>query len=110
MKKFFAVFIFVAIPLPMTGVWTGTAIAVFLNLKFHQSILPIMIGNLVAGGIILGLAEFCLAVWNINSLDYILWGLLGLAVILLVLTIVKISRKKPQKNLNNENADKIEKD
>ena len=31
--KLLAVFIFVAIPLPMTGVWTGTAVAVFLDLK-----------------------------------------------------------------------------
>ena len=109
--KQLSVFIFVAIPLPMTGVWTGTAIAVFLNLKFHQSVLPVMLGNLVAGGIILGLAEFCLAVWNIDSLDYILWGLLALAVILLIITIVKISNKKPQEiSLNKENADKIEKD
>ena len=37
--KQIGVFLFVAIPLPMTGVWTGTAIAVFLGLKFHQTIL-----------------------------------------------------------------------
>ncbi len=109
--KQLGVFLFVAIPLPMTGVWTGTAIAVFLNLKFHQTILPVLIGNLVAGGIILGLAEFCIAVWNINSLDYILWGLLALAVILLVVTIVKISKKKPnQQVLETSITDKIDKE
>ena len=108
--KQLGVFIFVAIPLPMTGVWTGTAIAVFLNLKFYQTILPVLIGNLVAGGIILGLAEFCIAVWNINSLDYILWGLLALAVILLVFTIVKISKKKPnQQDLEGAVVDKSDK-
>lgn len=92
--KALGVFIFVAIPLPMTGVWTGTAIAVFLGLKFREAILPIFAGNLVAGLLIEGLAEFCIAVWSINSLDYILWGLFGLAVILLVITIIKVSKKE----------------
>ena len=32
------VFAFVAVPLPLTGVWTGTAIAVFLGLKFKECI------------------------------------------------------------------------
>ena len=39
--KQLGVFIFVAIPLPMTGVWTGTAIAVFLGLKFKEAVLPV---------------------------------------------------------------------
>ena len=45
-------FIFVAVPFPITGVWTGTAIAVFLNMKFKDAFLPIVLGNLVAGSII----------------------------------------------------------
>ena len=45
-------FIFVAVPFPVTGVWTGTAIAVFLGMKFKDSFLPIVLGNLVAGSII----------------------------------------------------------
>ncbi len=95
--KRLGVFIFVAIPLPMTGVWTGTAIAVFLGLKFKEVVLPIALGNLVAGLIISLLAELCLAFWTIAVLDYILYGLFALAIILLVITIVKISLKKPTK-------------
>lgn len=90
--KQIGVFIFVAIPLPMTGVWTGTAIAVFLGMKFKEAVLPIALGNLVAGVLISVLAEVCMAVWSIVVLDYILWALLGLAVILLIITIIKISR------------------
>lgn len=93
--KAMGVFIFVAIPLPMTGVWTGTAIAVFLGLKFKQAVLPIAAGNLVAGLLIEGLAELCIALWTINSLDYILWGLFALAAILLVVTVIKMSKSKP---------------
>ena len=55
--KQLGVFIFVAIPLPMTGVWTGTAVAVFLNLKFKDAILPVVIGNFVAGLLISILAQ-----------------------------------------------------
>ena len=93
--KMLAVFIFVAIPLPLTGVWAGTAIAVFLNLKFHQAILPVCLGNFVAGLLISGLAEFCLWVSGTTAiLDYILWGLLALAVLLTVIMVIKINRKK----------------
>ena len=34
--KKLGVFIFVAIPLPMTGVWTGTAVSVFLDMDFKK--------------------------------------------------------------------------
>ena len=91
--KCLGVFVFVAIPLPMTGVWTGTAIAVFLGLKFKEAVLPVAAGNLVAGIIISLLAELCLAVFkDIKVLDYILYALFALAIILFVITIIKISR------------------
>lgn len=45
--------IFVAIPLPGTGVWSGTLIANLLELKFRNALGAIMIGNLIAGFIIL---------------------------------------------------------
>ena len=95
--KMLGVFIFVAIPLPLTGVWTGTAIAVLLNLKFKDTILPVVIGNIVAGLLISGLAELCLAIWQTYEvMDYILYGLLGLAVILLTITIIKVVKSKPK--------------
>ena len=100
--KQLGVFIFVAIPLPMTGVWTGTAIAVFLNLKFKDVVLPIVIGNLVAGTIISLLAELCLAVWSIETLDYILYALFALAVVLLAVTIFKIMSKKTDQDNKRE--------
>lgn len=94
--KQIAVFIFVAIPLPMTGVWMGTAIAVFIGLKFKDAFLPIIIGNFVAGLLISGLAQLCLTIFNdIMILDYILYTLFGLAVILLVIMIIKIVKQKP---------------
>ena len=94
--KQLGVFIFVAIPLPMTGVWTGTAMAVFLSLKFKDVIWPVVLGNLVAGIIISALAELCIAVWTLASLDYVLYALFALAVIMLVVFIIKVAVQKPK--------------
>ncbi len=46
-------FIFVAVPLPTTGVWTGAAIASFLDIRVKHAFPAIALGNLVAGLIIL---------------------------------------------------------
>lgn len=42
-------FLFVAIPLPGTGAWTGSLAAVLMRMKFRDSILPIFLGVLTAG-------------------------------------------------------------
>ena len=90
--KQLGVFIFVAIPLPMTGVWTGTAIAVFLNLKFREAVVPVVTGNFIAGLLICLLSVVCNLVGI--SLDLILWILLVLAILLFVMIIIKILTKK----------------
>ena len=90
--KQLGVFIFVAIPLPMTGVWTGTAIAVFLNLKFREAVVPVVTGNFIAGLLICLLSVVCNLVGI--SLDLILWILLVLAILLFVIIIIKILTKK----------------
>ncbi|MBQ6922229.1 MAG: small multi-drug export protein [Clostridia bacterium] len=97
--KTLGVFLFVAIPLPMTGVWTGTVIAVFLGLKFKNAILPVVAGNLTAGVIISVLAEIIIALSpNVtvagDILNYVLYGLFILAAALFIFVIVKILRKK----------------
>ena len=54
---YFALFIFVGIPLPGTGAWTGTLAASFLNMDFKKSVIAVMAGVVLAG-IIMGLASF----------------------------------------------------
>lgn len=54
---YFALFLFVGIPLPGTGAWTGTLAASFLNMDFKKSCISIMLGVVLAG-IIIGLASF----------------------------------------------------
>ena len=50
---YFALFLFVAIPIPGTGAWTGTLAASILNLDFKKTIIAIMVGVLTAGIIML---------------------------------------------------------
>ena len=85
-----SLFIFVAVPFPVTGVWTGTAIAVFLGLSFKQSVLPLAGGNLIAGSIIT-LLTFLFK----DYVDIIIYCMLALALIMLAVTIIKIARSKP---------------
>ncbi len=47
--SFWGVAIFVAIPLPMTGAWTGTLVAAMMNMKFWKALVSALIGVLVAG-------------------------------------------------------------
>ncbi|MFC1860125.1 COG2426 family protein [Chloroflexota bacterium] len=44
--------LFVAIPLPVTGAWTGSLAAVLFGLKFKHAFLSIFIGVLIAGVIV----------------------------------------------------------
>ncbi len=86
-----ALFIFVAIPFPVTGVWTGTAIAVFLNMRFEDSFLPIVIGNFVAGCIITLMTFIFKA--HVNLIIDILFAI---AIIMLIVFIVKVVKSKPK--------------
>ncbi|MFC1941718.1 COG2426 family protein [Chloroflexota bacterium] len=44
--------LFVAIPLPITGAWTGSILAVLLGLKFRYAFLSILAGVLAAGVVV----------------------------------------------------------
>lgn len=55
---FWGLFLFVAIPLPGTGAWTGSLIAITLRQDLKHSFLPIALGVLGAGAIILTLFYF----------------------------------------------------
>ena len=64
-QKYSAVglFLFVAIPLPGTGAWTGTLAASLLDMDFRKSVLACMGGVLLAGCImgalsLLGVSAF----------------------------------------------------
>lgn len=54
--EYFALFAFVAIPLPGTGAWTGSLAATLLNMKFWPSVLSVM-GGVICAGLIMGAAS-----------------------------------------------------
>ena len=47
-KGLLGLFLFVAVPLPGTGVWTGSAIATLLNMNKRHAMLAIVLGNAAA--------------------------------------------------------------
>lgn len=53
---FWALMLFVGIPLPGTGAWTGTLAASILDMDFKSSITAVMLGVLLAG-VIMGVAS-----------------------------------------------------
>lgn len=58
LKKWLGVMTFVAIPLPLTGVWTGSAIAVFLQMGFLMSFTAVSIGAIIAACIMMIVSKF----------------------------------------------------
>lgn len=59
---FIALMLFVGIPLPGTGAWTGTLAASLLDMDFKSSVMAVMLGVIIAGIIMLLLS---LGVFNL---------------------------------------------
>ena len=53
---YFALFLFVGIPIPGTGAWTGTLAASILDMDFKKSVLAVSCGVILAG-IIMGIVS-----------------------------------------------------
>ncbi|WP_408070345.1 COG2426 family protein [Butyrivibrio sp. JL13D10] len=54
---YFALLLFVGIPVPGTGAWTGTLAASILDMDFKKSVLAV-IGGIALAGTIMGLVSF----------------------------------------------------
>lgn len=50
------IILFVGIPLPTTGTWTAAAIASILNMRIKNALLGVLIGNMMAGIIVIALS------------------------------------------------------
>ena len=60
--------LFVAIPLPFTGAWTGSLIAYLFDLNFYKSLIVILLGIIISGSIMIVLYSTGLIIWgSINS-------------------------------------------
>lgn len=60
--------LFVAIPLPVTGAWTGALAAVLFGIKFKHAFISIFIGVIIAGVIVTSL--WMLVGFAFGSLDF----------------------------------------
>lgn len=84
---FFALLLFVGIPIPGTGAWTGTLAASFLNLDFKTSISAVALGILLAG-VIMSVGSKIVAILGWHGL-FLLIGL-----IILIICVSLIIKKK----------------
>ena len=83
---FWALLIFVGIPLPGTGAWTGTLAASFLKLDFKTSIIAVSLGVILAG-IIMSLGSKIVSILG--------WpGLLAIIALIAVIIAISILIKK----------------
>lgn len=56
--------LFVAVPLPMTGAWSGVIAASLFKIKFRYALAAIISGVLVAGLVVSALCSFGLLTWK----------------------------------------------
>ncbi len=88
---FLALMIFVGIPLPGTGAWTGTLAASFLNLDFKTSICAVSLGVVLAG-IIMSLGSKIVAILGWIGVIAIIAAILLISVLWVFLSKRKKSR------------------
>lgn len=83
---FWALLLFVGIPLPGTGAWTGTLAASLLDLDFKTSILAVSLGVILAG-VIMSLGSKIVSIFG--------WpGVIAIIAIILIAIILSIVLKK----------------
>lgn len=100
--KIVAVALFVAFPVPLTGVWTGTCFAVLLGLNFGLACVTVILGNAVCGLIVTLVCSVFPEATNI--LLYVFLALVLIAVVVKVIMHVKRKRRLATVESNNENA------
>lgn len=105
--KFWGVLTFVAIPLPLTGAWTGSAVAAYLKMHWVKGVVAVFLGNCISGLIMLGIC-FIFP----NSMDIITYGFLALAIIILatsfVIHFVKNRKKSEVEEIKDAKTSKEE--
>ena len=93
-KKMRLVFLFCALPLPLTGVWAAGALCSCLNLNYFKSVLTLVLANLVSAGCV-AIICFCFGEF-IDLLLYVMLIIFTLQIIFKIICLVaeKINSKK----------------
>ena len=61
--SFWGVCLFVAVPLPVTGAWTGSLVAAMIDMKFWKALVSCLLGVMIAGVIMTVISYGALAVF-----------------------------------------------
>lgn len=97
LKKYIALGVFVAIPLPLTGVWTGSLIAGISNLNIHYSFLAIAIGAIISSASVTLLCTIFE-----NSISYIFMISLFIIIVVLLFDLIFSLFDIKKKNTNKK--------
>lgn len=62
--SFYGLMVFVAVPLPTTGVWTGSMAASLFGMRIKRSFLAIMLGNLIAAFLVTAGSTFAASLFE----------------------------------------------
>lgn len=102
MKKYGypALTFFVAIPLPLTGGWTGALIAFLFDLPLKKAIPLITLGVMIAGGIVLAVTQAGMSIEKYFGWQVLLGLLLGISFSWLLYRQRKNSKLKTNKPID----------
>lgn len=99
-KKFLGLFVFVAIPLPLTGAWTGSCIGSFMDFPVWKASLSVFFGNIVAGLILTTISYFLPGQYA----DVFLYGFVILAIAIAI--VLYFARTKSMEQKRNDEVAK----
>ena len=88
--------LFIAIPLPLTGAWTGALLATLMNLPLKKSLLAVFSG-VIGAGLIVTAAAFL----GINIEKYLGWQMLVGVVIAIILICLYFKKTHNYNKKNN---------
>lgn len=105
-KKFLGLTLFVGVPLPFTGAWTGSGVGAFMNIKIWKAALAIFIGNLFAASVLTLLTAFI----PVRYIDIVLWIFLALVILSLVISfgVALYKHKKMKKQNEVQNVETVD--
>ena len=93
--KILGVFAFVAVPLPLTGVWTGTCLALFIGLGKKDTLMAVLVGNTIAG-LLMTLVSYFFA----DNTMIVLLAFLALVAVFVIYEVIKnLIRKRKSKKM-----------
>lgn len=94
--KAIGLWLFVAIPLPLTGVWTGSIVAAFLDVDYRLGLSAVVLGNFTAAAIVL------LLTYVLGEYSYIIIIVLAIFVVISIsalLFAIFMKKKKASRSV-----------